>query len=162
MTETEKVTPVTSTVTETVSGTPVVKTVVETPPAKVVTTTREGEPTTVTETVSDTPVVVTKPASTVTATRWATPTRTTVKDVPGGVVTETKTITPEPVTSTRVIPVTENYYTEKVYESVKEVYEYYYFAGFTKNDKSKTIELPDGVKGSWTFEVIKGLSLIHI
>ena len=162
VTETEKVTPVTKTVTETVSGTPVEKTVVETPPAKVVTTTREGEPTTVTETVSDTPVVVTKPASTVTATRWATPTRTTVKDVPGGVVTETKTITPEPVTSTRVIPVTENYYTEKVYESVKEVYEYYYFAGFTKNDKSKTIELPDGVKGSWTFEVIKGRDIVVV
>ena len=162
VTETEKVTPVTKTVTETVSGTPVKKTVVETPPAKVVTTTREGEPTTVTETVSDTPVVVTKPASTVTATRWATPTRTTVKDVPGGVVTETKTITPEPVTSTRVIPVTENYYTEKVYESVKEVYEYYYFAGFTKNDKSKTIELPDGVKGSWTFEIIKGRDIVVV
>lgn len=162
VTETEKVTPVTSTVTETVSGTPVVKTVVETPPAKVVTTTREGEPTTVTETVSDTPVVVTKPATTVTATRWATPTRTTVKDVPGGVVTETKTITPEPVTSTRVIPVTENYYTEKVYESVKEVYEYYYFAGFTKDDKSKTIELPEGVKGSWTFEVVKGHEIVVV
>ena len=162
VTETEKVTPVTKTVTETVSGTPVEKTVVETPPAKVITTTREGEPTTVTETVSDTPVVVTKPASTVTATRWATPTRTVVKDGPGGVVTETKTITPEPVTSTRVIPVTENYYTEKVYESVKEVYEYYYFAGFTKNDKSKTIELPDGVKGSWTFEVIKGRDIVVV
>ncbi|WP_454038874.1 hypothetical protein [Corynebacterium afermentans] len=162
VTETEKVTPVTKTVTETVSGTPVEKTVVETPPAKVVTTTREGEPTTVTETVSDTPVVVTKPASTVTATRWATPTRTTVKDVPGGVVTETKTITPEPATSTRVIPVTENYYTEKVYESVKEVHEYYYFAGFTKDDKSKTIVLPDGVKGSWTFEVIKGRDIVVV
>ena len=162
VTETEEVTPVTSTVTETVSGTPVEKTVVETPPAKVVTTTREGEPTTITETVSDTPVVVTKPATTVTATRWATPTRTTVKDVPGGVVTETKTVTPEPVTSTRVIPVTENYYTEKVYESVKEVYEYYYFAGFTKDDKSKTIELPDGVKGSWNFEVIKGSDIVVV
>ena len=162
VTETEKVTPVTKTVTETVSGTPVEKTVVETPPAKVVTTTREGEPTTVTETVSDTPVVVTKPASTVTATRWGTPTRTVVKDVPGGVVTETKTITPEPITSTRVIPVTENYYTEKVYESVKEVYEYYYFAGFTKDEKSKTIELPDSVKDSWTFEVTKGRDIVVV
>lgn len=154
--------PVTKTVTETVSDTPVTKTITSTPAPRVVTSTVPGQPTTVTETVTDTPVVVTKPATTVTATRWSTPTRTTVVDVPATTVTETKTITPAPVTSTREVVLKEDYYTEKVYESVKEVEEYYYFAGFAKDDKSKTIELPDNVKGSWTFEVTKGRDIVIV
>lgn len=162
VTETVKATPVVTTTTEVVGGETVTKTVTETPAPKTVTSTVEGEPTTVTETISDTPVVVTKPATTVTATHWSTPTRTTVVDVPGTTVTTTKTETPKPVTTTNTVTLTENYYTEKVYESVKEIHEYYYFAGFTKKDKSKEIELPGGIKGSWTFEVTKGRDIVIV
>ncbi len=162
VTETVKATPVVTTTTEVVGGETVIKTVTETPAPKTVTSTVEGEPTTVTETISDTPVVVTKPATTVTATHWSTPTRTTVVDVPGTTVTTTKTETPKPVTTTNKVTLTENYYTEKIYESVKEIHEYYYFAGFTKKDKSKEIELAGGIKGSWTFEVTKGRDIVIV
>lgn len=162
--ETKTVTPspVTKHVTVTETTPAVTKTITEIPRPYITRETKTGKPTTVTETVSDVPVVVTKPASTVTATRWSTPTRTQVVDVPATTVTETRTVTPAPVTSTREVQITENYYTEKVYESVKEVEEFYYFAGFSQNDNSKIIEVPGAVKGSWTFEIIRGREIVDV
>lgn len=162
VTETTKAQPLTYTTVVTESNTPVTKTVVEEQPVRTITKTVPGEPTTLTETITDTPVVVTKPATTETVTRWSTPTRTSVVDVPAAVVTSTVTETPEPVTSTRVVPVTENYYTERVYESVKEIEEYYYYAGFVQNDQSKVIEVPKNVRGEWTFDIIKGREIVDI
>ena len=79
-------------------------------------------------------------------------------------VTETvaTTITPEPKTTTTTVTDVEKYFVEKYYERVKEVSEHYYFAGFTRDEKSKVIEMPEKIGNKWTFEIIKGSDIVVV
>ena len=154
--------PVTTTVKTTENGTPVTKTVTTTPEPHVTTETTKDKPTTVTETITaETKTIVQEP-TTVTETRETTPVKTTVKTLPATTVTETKTVTPAPVSVTETVVHNENYYREKLYERVKEVREYHHYAGFINGEKSKEIELPEGIGSSWTFEIIKGRDIVTV
>ncbi|WP_288750158.1 hypothetical protein [uncultured Corynebacterium sp.] len=154
--------PLTNNVTTTVNGTPKTTTTVVTPEPYVTTETKPGKPSTITETVTEVTETITREPSTVTETTWTTPVKTTEKNVPGTTVTTTKVVTPAPVSVTETVTHVENYYREKVYESVKEVREYYHFAGFIKGEKSKDIEVPKELGGSWTFEVTKGKDIVIV
>ncbi|WJY96472.1 hypothetical protein [Corynebacterium fournieri] len=162
-------------VTSTVTPEPheVVTTVTERNTPKVVTTTvnpephetvvtEPGTPVVTTETVSDTPVVTTKPGETVTTTRTTQPVTTITSTNPAVTETVTSTVTPEPTEVTTTVTDVEKYFVEKYYERVKEVSEYYYFAGFTRDEKSKVIELPEKIGNKWTFEIIKGSDIVIV
>ena len=154
--------PVTETVKTTVNGTPVTKTVEKTPEAYTTVVKTPGQPSTVTETVTAETKTVTKEPSTVVETVKTTPVKTTVETVPATTEVLTKTVTPAPQVATTTVVHNENYYVEKVYESVKEVREYYNFAGFVKGEKSKEIELPGNLGDSWMFEIIKGGDIVTV
>lgn len=161
---TKTITPeaVTTTVTTTENGTPGTKVVTTTPKAYTTVVNTPGKPTTVTETVTAETKTVTKEPSTVLETVKTTPVKTTVETQPATTEVLTKTVTPAPVSVTETVVHNENYYVEKVYESVKEVREYYNFAGFTEGEKSKEIELPGNLGDSWTFEIIKGGDIVTV
>ena len=154
--------PITTTVKTTVNGTPVTKTVEKTPEPYTTVVKTPGQPTTLTETVTAETKTITRQPSTVVETVKETPVKTTVETLPATTVTETKTVTPAPVSVTETVVHNENYYREKLYERVKEVHEYYHYAGFVKGEKSKEIELPSGIGGSWTFEITKGADIVTI
>gem|GEM_PF-599899 len=154
--------PVTRTVSTTVSGATETQTFVEQLPPSVSTVTEPGTPETVTETITAVPVTQTLPAKTEEKVVTVTPEAYTTVSVPAKTEVVTKTVTPAPVSVTTTVIDKENYYTEKVYESLKEIYEFYYFAGFAREEKSKTIELPGNIKGSWTFEIIKGADIVIV
>ena len=154
--------PITSTVKTTVNGTPVTKTVTETPGAYTTVVKTPGQPTTVTETVTAETKTVTREPSTVVETVKTTPVKTTVETQPATTSVLTKTVTPAPEVATTTVVHNENYFSEKVYESVKEVREYYNFAGFAQGEKSKEIELPGNLGDSWTFEIIKGGDIVIV
>ena len=154
--------PLTNNVTTTVNGTPKTETTVVTPEPYVTTETKPGKPTTYTETVTAVTETITREPSTAVETVTTTPVKTTEKQVPGTTVTTTKTVTPAPVSVTETVTHVENYYREKVYESVKEIREYHHFAGFIKGEKSKDIELPKDLGSSWTFEIIKGQDIVIV
>ncbi|MCG7296429.1 hypothetical protein MHJ86_06095 [Corynebacterium afermentans] len=145
--------------TVTITESPVTTTV--TRPQEVVTTvTQPG--TTVTQpgtTVTEPGTTVTQPATTVTR-----PEQVTTVTSTNPAVTEivTTTITPEPKTTTTTVTDVEKYFVEKYYERVKEVSEYYYFAGFTYGEKSKVIEMPEKIGNKWTFEIIKGSDIVIV
>ena len=140
-------------------------TVVTTVPGTTVTETLPGE--TVTKTVTtEATTTVTEPGTTVTKTIPTTEPKvetskvTTTRTIPGGETTVTKTLDiPE---TTVTVHKDSKYYYEKVYESVKEVYEYYHFAGFTKEEKSKVIELDKRISGSWSFEITEGSEFVIV
>ena len=163
-TVTTTVTPdaVTKTETTTVNGTPETKTVTETPTPYTTVVKTPGQPTTLTSTVTAETKTVTKEPSSVVETVKETPVKTTVETLPATTVTETKTVTPAPVSVTETVIHNENYYREKLYERVKEVREYYHYAGFKEGEKSKEIEVPKGIGGSWTFEIIKGGDIVTV
>ena len=110
-------------------------------------------------TVTQPGTTVTQPATTVTR-----PEQVTTVTSTNTAVTETvtTTITPEPKTTTTTVTDVEKYFVEKYYERVKEVSEYYYFAGFTYGEKSKVIELPEKIGNKWTFEIIKGSDIVVV
>ena len=163
--------PIVETVTITESP---VTTTVERPQEVVTTVTQPGttvtEPgTTVTQpgtTVTEPGTIVTQPGTTVTepGTTVTQPQEVTTVTSTNTAVTETvaTTITPEPKTTTTTVTDVEKYFVEKYYERVKEVSEYYYFAGFTYGEKSKVIELPEKIGNKWTFEIIKGSDIVIV
>jgi len=125
--------------------------------------------TTVTEpgtTVTQPGTTVTEPGTTVTqpGTTEPRPEQVTTVTSTNPAVTETvtTTITPEPKTTTTTVTDVEKYFVEKYYERVKEVSEYYYFAGFTYGEKSKVIEMPEKIGDKWTFEIIKGSDIVVV
>ena len=150
----------TTTVVSSENGTPVTETKTITPEPEIVTETIPGSTKTETTTVTDKTIVTTVPGETEVETVVKTPEVTTTRVVPAGETTVTKTVEGEPTTIT--VNKDSKYYTEKVYESVKEVYEYYQFAGFTKEEKSKVIELDKRIRGSWTFEVTEGSEYVTV
>ncbi|GAA3523857.1 hypothetical protein ACFPRI_11020 [Corynebacterium pilbarense] len=145
--------------TVTITESPVTTTV--TRPQEVVTTvTQPG--TTVTQpgpTVTEPGTTVTQPGTTVTRPEQVT---TVTSTNPAVTETVTTTITPEPTTTTTTVTDVEKYFVEKYYERVKEVSEYYYFAGFTYGEKSKVIEMPEKIGNKWTFEIIKGSDIVIV
>ncbi|MDK8305380.1 hypothetical protein QP866_00525 [Corynebacterium imitans] len=150
----------TTEVVRTENGTPVTETKTITPAPEIVTETKKGETKTVTSTVTDTTVTETVPGEKKTVTQVETPEVTTTRTVPAGETTVTKTVEGEPTTVT--VNKDSKYYTEKVYESIKEVYEYYQFAGFTKEEKSKVIELDKRISGSWSFRITEGSEYVIV
>ena len=154
--------PVETTITETGTNPPKVVTKTVTPEPHVTTVTEPGNSEVVTETVTETPVVTTKPGEVVTETVTTQPVTTVTSTNPA--VTETVISTvkqPETTVATTVTDV-EKYYVEKYYERVKEVSEHYYFAGFTRDEKSKVIEMPEKIGNKWTFEIIKGSDIVVV
>ena len=146
---------------ETVTITESPVTTMVTRPQEVVTTVMQPG-TTVTQpgtTVTEPGTTVTQPATT--ATR---PEQVTTVTSTNTAVTETvaTTITPEPTTTTTTVTDVEKYFVEKYYERVKEVSEHYYFAGFTRDEKSKVIEMPEKIGNKWTFEIIKGSDIVVV
>ena len=118
--------------------------------------------TTVTEpgpTVTEPGTTVTQPGTTVTRPEQVT---TVTSTNPAVTETVTTTITPEPKITTTTVTDVEKYFVEKYYERVKEVSEYYYFAGFTYGEKSKVIEMPEKIGNKWTFEIIKGSDIVIV
>ena len=154
--------PITTTGTTTVSGKPSTYTTTTQPPATVVETTEPGEPQTVTTTVTAETKTVTKEPTTAVETITTTPVRQTRVAVPGTTEVVTRTVTPAPSSVSVTEFVNENYYREKLYERIHEVNEYYYFAGFAKDEKSKEIELPDRIGSSWTYEIVKGGDIVIV
>ncbi|WP_141757764.1 hypothetical protein [Corynebacterium sp. HMSC071B10] len=150
----------TTEVVRTENGTPVTETKTITPEPEIVTETKKGGVKTVTSTVADTTVTETVPGEKKTVTQVETPEVTTTRTVPAGETTVTKTVAGEPTTVT--VNKDSKYYTEKVYESIKEVYEYYQFAGFTKEEKSKVIELDKRISGSWSFRITEGSEYVIV
>jgi len=149
--------PIVTTVTSTL---PAVTTTVTRPQEVVTTVTQPG--TTVTEpgtTVTQPGTTVTEPGTTVTRPQEVT---TVTSTNPAVTETVTTTITPEPKTTTSTVTDVEKYFVEKYYERVKEVSEYYYFAGFTYGEKSKVIEMPEKIGNKWTFEIIKGSDIVIV
>ena len=147
-------------VTTVTSTLPAVTTTVTRPQEVVTTVTQPG--TTVTEpgtTVTQPGTTVTEPGTTVTRPEQVT---TVTSTNPAVTETVTSTITPEPTTTTSTVTDVEKYFVEKYYERVKEVSEYYYFAGFTYGEKSKVIELPEKIGNKWTFEIIKGSDIVIV
>ena len=146
---------------ETVTITESPVTTMVTRPQEVVTTVMQPG-TTVTQpgtTVTQPGTTVTQPGTT--ATR---PEQVTTVTSTNTAVTETvaTTITPEPTTTTTTVTDVEKYFVEKYYERVKEVSEHYYFAGFTRDEKSKVIEMPEKIGNKWTFEIIKGSDIVVV
>ncbi|MCG7254311.1 hypothetical protein MHK13_06165 [Corynebacterium hadale] len=165
----ERVTTVTNTkpvetevVTTTENGTPVTKTVKKTPEPEIVTETIPSTVATETQTITEETVTKTVPAQPVTKTSVVTPVSTVKTTVPGRTGEVVTTVTGEPTTVTKTISQNDHYYTEKVYEKVREVYEYYQFAGFTKEEQSKVIDLDKRIKDSWTFEVTEGSEYVIV
>ena len=118
--------------------------------------------TTVTEpgtTVTEPGTTVTQPGTTVTRPEQVT---TVTSTNPAVTETVTTTITPEPKITTTTVTDVEKYFVEKYYERVKEVSEHYYFAGFTHDEKSKVIEMPEKIGNKWTFEIIKGSDIVIV
>ena len=117
-------------------------------------------------TVTQPGTTVTEPGTTVTqpATTATRPEQVTTVTSTNTAVTETvaTTITPEPTTTTTTVTDVEKYFVEKYYERVKEVSEHYYFAGFTRDEKSKVIEMPEKIGNKWTFEIIKGSDIVVV
>ncbi|MBF4547260.1 hypothetical protein IRY31_04090 [Corynebacterium afermentans subsp. lipophilum] len=117
-------------------------------------------------TVTEPGTTVTQPGTTVTqpGTTEPRPEQVTTVTSTNTAVTETvtTTITPEPKTTTTTVTDVEKYFVEKYYERVKEVSEYYYFAGFTYGEKSKVIEMPEKIGDKWTFEIIKGSDIVVV
>ena len=134
----------------------IVTTVTSTLPAVTTTVTRPQE---VVTTVTQPGTTVTEPGTTVTRPEQVT---TVTSTNPAVTETVTSTITPEPTTTTSTVTDVEKYFVEKYYERVKEVSEYYYFAGFTYGEKSKVIELPEKIGNKWTFEIIKGSDIVIV
>ena len=151
-----------TTVTETDSNPPKVVTKTVTPEPHVTTVTEPGNKEVVTETVTDTPVVTTKPGEVVTETVTTQPVTTVTSTNPAVTETVTSTVKQPETTVTTTVTDVEKYYVEKYYERVKEVSEYYYFAGFTYGEKSKVIELPEKIGNKWTFEIIKGSDIVIV
>ena len=110
-------------------------------------------------TVTEPGTTVTQPATTVTRPEQVT---TVTSTNPAVTETVTTTITPEPKTTTTTVTDVEKYFVEKYYERVKEVSEHYYFAGFTRDEKSKVIEMPEKIGNKWTFEIIKGSDIVVV
>ena len=135
---------------------PIVTTVTSTLPAVTTTVTRPQE---VVTTVTQPGTTVTEPGTTVTRPQEVT---TVTSTNPAVTETVTTTITPEPKTTTSTVTNVEKYFVEKYYERVKEVSEYYYFAGFTYGEKSKVIEMPEKIGNKWTFEIIKGSDIVIV
>ena len=135
---------------------PIVTTVTSTLPAVTTTVTRPQE---VVTTVTQPGTTVTEPGTTVTRPQEVT---TVTSTNPAVTETVTTTITPEPKTTTSTVTDVEKYFVEKYYERVKEVSEYYYFAGFTYGEKSKVIEMPEKIGNKWTFEIIKGSDIVIV
>ncbi|PAT12502.1 hypothetical protein [Corynebacterium hadale] len=165
----ERVTTVTNTkpvetevVKTTENGTPVTKTVKKTPEPEIVTETIPSTVATETQTITEETVTKTVPAQPVTKTSVVTPVSTVKTTVPGRTGEVVTTVTGEPTTVTKTISQNDHYYTEKVYEKVREVYEYYQFAGFTKEEQSKVIDLDKRIKDSWTFEVTEGSEYVIV
>ncbi len=117
-------------------------------------------------TVTQPGTTVTEPGTTVTqpGTTETRPEQVTTVTSTNPAVTETvaTTITPEPKTTTTTVTDVEKYFVEKYYERVKEVSEHYYFAGFTRDEKSKVIEMPEKIGNKWTFEIIKGSDIVVV
>ena len=154
--------PVETTVTETDSNPPKVVTKTVTPEPHVTTVTGPGNTEVVTETVTDTPVVTTKPGEVVTETVITQPVTTVTSTNTAKTETVTSTVKQPETTVTTTVTDVEKYFVEKYYERVKEVSEYYYFAGFTYGEKSKVIELPEKIGNKWTFEIIKGSDIVVV
>ena len=149
--------PIVETVTITESP---VTTMVTRPQEVVTTVTQPG--TIVTQpgtTVTEPGTTVTQPATTVTRPEQVT---TVTSTNPAVTETVTTTITPEPKTTTTTVTDVEKYFVEKYYERVKEVSEHYYFAGFTRDEKSKVIEMPEKIGNKWSFEIIKGSDIVVV
>ena len=151
-----------TTVTETDSNPPKVVTKTVTPEPHVTTVTEPGNSEVVTETVTDTPVVTTKPGEVVTETVTTQPVTTVTSTNPAVTETVTSTVKQPETTVTTTVTDVEKYYVEKYYERVKEVSEYYYFAGFTYGENSKVIELPEKIGNKWSFEIIKGSDIVVV
>ena len=165
--------PIVTTVTSTLPGVPTTVTrsqeitTTVTQPGTTVTepgTTVTQSGTTVTEpgtTVTQPGTTVTEPGTTVTRPEQVT---TVTSTNPAVTETVTTTVAPDPSTTVTTSTVTdvEKYFVEKYYERVKEVSEYYYFAGFTYGEKSKVIELPEKIGNKWTFEIIKGSDIVIV
>ena len=155
-------------VTTVTSTLPAVTTTIERP--KEVTTTQILPGTTYVTTVTEPGTTVTEPAPTepskVVTTTVTRPDQVTTVTSTNPEVTETVTTTvaPDPSTTVTTTTVTdvEKYFVEKYYERVKEVSEYYYFAGFTYGEKSKVIEMPEKIGDKWTFEIIKGSDIVIV
>ena len=151
-----------TTVNETDSNPPKVVTKTVTPEPHVTTVTEPGNSEVVTETVTDTPIVTTKPGEVVTETVTTQPVTTVTSTNPAVTETVTSTVKQPETTVTTTVTDVEKYFVEKYYERVKEVSEYYYFAGFTYGEKSKVIELPEKIGNKWTFEIIKGSDIVVV
>ena len=154
--------PVETTITETGSNPPKVVTKTVTPEPHVTTVTEPGDTEVVTETVTDTPVVTTKPGEVVTETVTTQPVTTVTSTNPAVTETVTSTVKQPETTVTTTVTDVEKYFVEKYYERVKEVSEHYYFAGFTRDEKSKVIEMPEKIGNKWTFEIIKGSDIVVV
>ncbi|WP_168168277.1 hypothetical protein [Corynebacterium sp. HMSC034A01] len=171
--------PIVTTVTSTLPGVPTTierekeVTTTQTLPGTTYVTTVTEPGTTVTEpgtTVTEPGTTVTEPAPTepgkVVTTTVTRPEQVTTVTSTNPEVTETVTTTVAPDPSTTVTTTTitdvEKYFVEKYYERVKEVSEYYYFAGFTYGEKSKVIEMPEKIGNKWTFEIIKGSDIVIV
>ena len=151
-----------TTVTETGSNPPKVVTTTVNPEPHVTTVTEPGDTEVVTKTVTDTPVVTTKPGEVVTETVTTQPVTTVTSTNPAVTETVTSTVKQPETTVTTTVTDVEKYFVEKYYERVKEVSEYYYFAGFARDEKSKVIDLPEKIGNKWTFEIIKGSDIVVV
>lgn len=155
--------PLTWTTVTTVNGRPSTQTTTVPQPVATTTVTEPGQTREVVTTVTERPKVVTQPGSTTTETTVITPTQTSMTTQPAKTEVVTHTVTPDrTAVSTTTTTVPENYYYEKYYERVREVHEYFYFAGFARGEKSKTIELPGNIKGDWTWEITQGEDIVSV